>query len=179
MNKFKRKNFLKINLDVVKTLFEKQERIILSLFFLLTFISTSTAGEIKGFSKVIDGDTVRINVNKIRLSGIDAPEKKQTCTRSGRKYSCGTESTEALLKIIEKKIITCNVEPNKDRYGRFIGICFIEEININRWMVRNGHAVAYRRYSKEYIQDEEYAKKEKKGLWSGTFLEPEKWRKLN
>ena len=102
MNKFKRKNFLKINLAVVKTLFEKQERIILSLFFLLTFISTSTAGEIKGFSKVIDGDTVRINVNKIRLSGIDAPEKKQTCTRSGRKYSCGTESTEALLKIIEK-----------------------------------------------------------------------------
>ena len=160
-------------------LFEKDKKIIISLFFLLIFISASTAGEIKGFSKVIDGDTVHINVSKIRLSGIDAPEKKQTCTRSGRKYSCGTESTNALLKIIKKRPITCNVESNKDRYGRFIGVCFVEEINLNKWMVRNGHAVAYRRYSKDYNQDEAYAKKEKKGLWSGTFLEPEKWRKLN
>jgi endonuclease YncB( thermonuclease family) len=164
---------------MIKMLLEKQKKIILSLFFLLIFISASTADEIKGFSKVIDGDTVHINDNKIRLHGIDAPEKRQTCIKFGQEYNCGTESTEALLKKIEKKPIICKVELNKDRYGRFIGVCFVEEINLNKWMVRNGHAVAYRRYSKEYIQDEEYAKKEKIGLWSGTFLEPEKWRKLN
>jgi endonuclease YncB( thermonuclease family) len=164
---------------MTKMLLEKKKRIIFSLFFLLIFISASAAGEIKGFSKIIDGDTVHIDDSKIRLNGIDAPEKRQTCIRFGQEYSCGAESTEALLKKIKKKPIICKVESNKDRYGRFIGVCFVEEINLNKWMVRNGHAVAYKRYSKEYIQDEEYAKKEKIGLWSGIFLEPEKWRKLN
>jgi endonuclease YncB( thermonuclease family) len=158
---------------------ESIKKIFLSLIFLLVLISISTADEIKGFSKVVDGDTVHINNNKIRLNGIDAPEKKQICIRSKQEYSCGTESTEALLKKIEKKPIICKVELNKDRYGRFIGVCFVGKINLNKWMVRNGHAVAYRRYSKDYIQDEEHAKKQKIGLWAGTFLEPEKWRKLN
>ena len=53
------------------------------------------------------------------------------------------------------------------------------DINLNKWMVRNGYAVAYRRYSNDYIEDENYAKKNKIGLWSGSFIHPEKWRKLN
>ena len=57
--------------------------------------------------------------------------------------------------------------------------CYKNKINLNRWMVRNGLAVAYRRYSKEYIADEEFAKENKLGLWQGKFLYPEKWRKLN
>ena len=67
----------------------------------------------------------------------------------------------------------------KDRYGRFIGICFVGSINLNKWMTRSGYVIAYKRYSKDYIADEEYAKKNKLGLWSGSFLQPEKWRKLN
>ena len=67
----------------------------------------------------------------------------------------------------------------KDRYKRYLAKCFKNRINLNRWMVRNGHAVAYKRYSKEYVSDEDFAKENKLGLWRGKFLNPEKWRKLN
>ena len=66
-----------------------------------------------------------------------------------------------------------------DRYKRYIGVCFVEKVNLNKWMVRSGYAVAFRRYSKDYVEDENYAKTNKLGLWSGSFILPEKWRKLN
>ena len=69
-------------------------------------------------------------------------------------------------------------QKNKDRYNRFIGVCYVEKENLNKWMVRNGYAIAYRRYSKSYISDEEFAKTNNLGLWSGIFIKPEKWRKL-
>jgi len=156
-----------------------QKKICYSLFFILLLITSLVAGEIKGLPRIIDGDTIHIDNNKIRLNGIDAPEKKQICTKSGDEYSCGSVSTEALIKKIENKPVICHVASNKDRYGRFIGVCFVGGTNLNKWMVINGYAVAYRRYSKDYVQDEEYAKKHKLGLWAGIFLEPEKWRKLN
>jgi endonuclease YncB( thermonuclease family) len=71
------------------------------------------------------------------------------------------------------------VQEKLDRYKRYIGVCFIGDIDLNKWMVINGYAVAYKRYSKDYIEDENYAKKNKIGLWSGSFIHPEKWRKLN
>ena len=80
---------------------------------------------------------------------------------------------------INKKGVVCKVQSEQDRYKRYIGVCFSGGINLNQWMVRNGHAVAYRKYSKDYIKDENYAKKNKLGLWSGDFINPEKWRKLN
>ena len=73
----------------------------------------------------------------------------------------------------------CKVQDKLDRYKRYIGVCFFGDLNLNKWMVRNGYAVAYRRYSKDYIKDENYAKKKNLGLWSGEFINPEKWRKLN
>jgi len=71
------------------------------------------------------------------------------------------------------------VQNKLDRYKRYIGVCLLGDVNLNKWMVRNGYAVSYRRYSKDYIEDENYAKKKKTGLWSGNFIHPEKWRKLN
>ena len=62
---------------------------------------------------------------------------------------------------------------------RYLGKCLKGKINLNRWMVRNGYAIAYRKYSKLYILDENYAKEEKLGMWKGSFMKPEKWRKLN
>ena len=66
-----------------------------------------------------------------------------------------------------------------DKYKRYIGVCFLGDVDLNKWMVRNGYAVAYRRYSKDYIQDENFAKENKLGIWSGDFMFPEMWRKLN
>lgn len=145
--------------------------------FFLTF--QATAGEIAGSPIITDGDTIRIINKRIRLHGIDAPESKQLCKKNSKEYRCGITATEALVKKINKNQVRCIVQDRLDRYKRYIGVCFVEAINLNQWMVRNGHAVAYRRYSKDYIKDEDYAKKNKLGLWSGDFINPEKWRKLN
>ena len=145
--------------------------------FFLTF--EVLAGEIVGNPIITDGDTIKIINKRIRLHGIDAPESKQLCKKNSKEYRCGIIATDALTKKINKKKVRCRVQDKLDRYKRYIGVCFVKAINLNQWMVRNGYAVAYRRYSKDYIKDEEYAKKNKLGLWSGAFINPEKWRKLN
>ena len=154
----------------------------LLVLVLVVFLHLNTkiiASEISGFAVVTDGDTIKISNNKIRLHGIDAPEKKQNCTKNAKEYNCGIVATEALINKISKNMVKCQIQKNKDRYNRFIGVCFVEQEDLNKWMVRNGYAIAYRRYSKDYILDEDFAEKNKLGLWSGTFLKPEKWRKLN
>ena len=159
------------------------------VFFVLTYndVKSNEVKIISGLAKVSDGDTIRIDKKKIRLLGIDAPEKKQKCKKSkislsfitfNKDYSCGEISTNALKKKINNKLVTCEWK-TKDRYKRFIAECFKGKININAWMVQNGHAVAYRKYSKKYIAEENIAKKEKLGLWSGTFEMPWDWRKNN
>jgi endonuclease YncB( thermonuclease family) len=151
----------------------------IALIILFTLSLEVIAGEISGVPTIIDGDTVKIVNKRIRLHGIDTPEKKQICIRNSKEYSCGEEATNVLKKKINKKLITCKVQDKLDKYKRYIGVCFLENVNLNKWIVKNGYGVAYRRYSKDYIEDENYAKKNKIGLWSGYFIHPEKWRKLN
>ena len=155
------------------------QKLIFTLIILLNLNLKVIASEVYGLPVVIDGDTIKILNNKIRLHGIDAPEKNQKCIKNKKKYNCGTAATEALIKKISKNAVKCLVQKNRDRYNRFIGICFVKQEDLNKWMIRNGFAIAYRRYSKKYILDEEFAKRNKLGLWSGTFLKPEKWRKVN
>jgi endonuclease YncB( thermonuclease family) len=150
-----------------------------NLVILLILVSSVIADEISGVPSITDGDTVKILNKRVRFHGIDAPEKKQICFKNFKEYNCGKESTDALAKKIDGKSILCKAQDRLDRYNRYIGVCFLKELNLNKWMVRNGYAVAYRRYSKDYIEDEKYAKKNKLGLWSGNFISPDKWRKLN
>ena len=159
------------------------------IFFFLTYndVKSEESKIISGIAKVIDGDTIKIKDNKIRLMGIDAPEKKQQCQKPwlsisfvtfSKNYPCGKISTQRLKKKIDNKLITCK-SSGKDRYKRFIAECFKGKININAFMVLNGHAVAYRKYSSKFIIHEKTAKKEKSGLWAGTFEMPWEWRKKN
>jgi len=150
-----------------------------SIIILLILSLKVGAGEISGVPIITDGDTIKILNKRIRFHGIDTPEKKQTCVKNFKEYSCGQEATNALKKKIDGKTVTCKVQNKLDRYKRYIGVCLLGDVNLNKWMVRNGYAVSYRRYSKDYIEDENYAKKKKTGLWSGNFIHPEKWRKLN
>ena len=162
-------------------------RIIITLLVLL---SNSIAEEISGIPKVVDGDTVHIDNYKFRLEGIDAPEMRQQCKKESFKisffisftfykdYSCGRVSKEKLITKIDTTEIKC-ISSSKDRYKRYIATCYKGKTNLNQWMVRNGFAIAYRRYSKKYVPDEVFAKENKLGLWQGKFMEPEKWRKLN
>jgi len=151
----------------------------ISLIVLLVLGSKILASEISGVPSITDGDTIKILNKRIRLHGIDAPEKKQICIKNFKEYSCGKKATIALIKKIDGKKVLCKVQDTKDRYRRYIGVCFAGKVNLNKWMVRNGYAVSFRRYSKDYIADEDFAKKNKLGLWSGNFIYPEKWRKLN
>jgi len=151
----------------------------IGFLILLILSSNLLASEISGFPSITDGDTIKIFNKRIRFHGIDTPEIKQICIKNSKDYSCGEEATTALIKKIGRKKVICKVQDKLDRYKRYIGICFTEGINLNKWMVRNGYAVAYRKYSKDYIEDENYAKRNKLGLWSGNFIHPEKWRKLN
>ena len=157
--------------------------IILTLFY----FQIIQASEIIGLPKVIDGDSIHIKSYKIRLEGIDAPEISQKCKKPYLKiifftfqkdYYCGQISKKKLIQKIGNKSVKC-ILLGKDRYKRYLAKCFKGTINLNKWMVRNGYAIAYRKYSKLYILDENFAKEEKLGLWQGTFVKPEKWRKLN
>ena len=159
------------------------------IFFFLTYndVKSQEPKIISGIAKVIDGDTIKIKKNKIRLFGIDAPEMKQICKKTwlsisffslSKDYPCGEVSTNKLKIKINNKFIICKSN-NKDRYDRFIAECYKDKSNINKWMVRNGYAVAYKSYSKKFVAQENLAKKEKLGLWSGTFKMPWEWRRKN
>ena len=160
-----------------------------SIILLSSIINSAISFEkiIIGKANVTDGDTIKINDQKIRLFGIDAPETKQFCKEVylsflifnfKRDYKCGEKSTNALKKKIQGKNIRCLVQNNKDRYRRNIGICYLKKQDINSWLVKNGYAIAYRRFSKKYINDEQYAEDNKLGIWQGTFMKPEKWRRI-
>ena len=131
-----------------------------------------------GIPKITDGDTIRIGNTRIRLYGIDAPEAKQTCTAGGKKWRCGWEATNALANIVGKHWVTCS-KRDTDRYGRVVAVCRAGPIELGAWMVGNGWAVAYRRYSTDYVQDENDAKASRKGMWRGEFMMPWKWRSFS
>ena len=153
--------------------------LIFSIFFSLVFCFNQVYGEIiYGKAKVIDGDTIHIGNNKIRLHGIDAPEKEQKCIEDGRKWSCGMESTRFLKKLINNYKIQCDTK-GQDKYNRYIGVCYKDNIDINSEMVINGWAIAYRYYSLDYIEEENLAKSKKVGIWNGEFEEPYLFRKKN
>jgi endonuclease YncB( thermonuclease family) len=138
--------------------------------------SKASPEQLSGIPKITDGDTIRIGSTRIRLHGIDAPETKQTCTINGKEWRCGWEATNALANIVGKHWVTCT-KRDIDRYGRVVAVCRAGPINLNAWMVSNGWAVAYRRYSKDYVRDESDAKAGRKGMWKGEFMMPWDWRR--
>ena len=156
------------------------KKITLSIFLVILFFTSSfsSAKTIIGKPNIIDGDTIHINNNKIRLHAIDAPEKKQTCILDSEEWLCGKKSISELKKLISDKKVKCKVN-DIDIYNRFIAVCFVDKIDINQWMVKNGWAIAYRYYSTEYIIEEKFARENKLGIWSSKFLEPYIYRKRN
>lgn len=126
--------------------------------------------------KVVDGDSLEIKNQRIRLIGIDAPEYSQTCKNSeNKKYNCGTQSTNFLKKLIENKTVTCHPH-SKDKYDRLLCTCYIGSTDINKEMVKNGHAILY--IEDKYLQDQQHAKNHKLGIWHGNFIHPRLFRKL-
>lgn len=129
-----------------------------------------------GVASVIDGDTIEIHGTRIRLHGVDAPERSQLCQHpSGKDWRCGQQASLALADRIGRTLVRC--EPrDHDRYGRVIAVCFQGTDDLSRWLVSNGWAVAFRRYSLDYIAEEDTARTAGKNIWSGPFEMPWDWR---
>tara|TARA_B100000287_G_scaffold369887_1_gene367034 strand:- start:345 stop:806 length:462 start_codon:yes stop_codon:yes gene_type:complete len=126
--------------------------------------------------KIIDGDTIIINREKIRFSGIDTPELKQTCQKNNKIYYCGIKAKRILIRKIGKNVPKC-IKEGKDIYKRTLAECFINGESLSAFLVRSGYAFAYRKYSKKFIRDEEFAKANNLGMWSMKFQYPWEYRK--
>ena len=123
--------------------------------------------------RVIDADTVEIEGVRYRLHGIDAPETRQSCRAWGLTWDCGVAATEALRRQAEGMSCTGS---DTDRYGRTIGVCSAAGRDLNAWLVANGWALAYRRFSEDYAGEEEEARSKRRGIHRGEFVEPWNWR---
>lgn len=135
---------------------------------------------IVGRPSVIDGDTLDIRGTRIRLSGVDAPESDQLCEdAAGGSYRCGKTSAFALADWIGARNVSCASE-GQDQYGRTLARCRLGGADVGDWMVRHGHAVDYRRYSRgAYAAAEREARDGRRGVWAGRFTLPADWRRAN
>jgi len=134
------------------------------------------SGQLSGQATVTDGDSIRIGKTRIRLHGIDAPERRQTCIAEDQTWRCGDAATQALKDAIGGQPVSCT-KRDTDRYGRVVAVCRVGAVNLNAWMVLQGWAVAYRRFSTDYVPDEDAARVAKRGMWRGEFVMPWEWRR--
>ena len=121
--------------------------------------------------KIVDGDTIVLNGEKIRFSGIDTPELKQTCLHNNEIVDCGMSAKILLIKKIGNKTPEC-ISEGKDVYNRTLAECFINGKSLSKFLVRSGYAFAYRKYSKKFIDDEDFAKANKNGMLEMKFKYP-------
>jgi endonuclease YncB( thermonuclease family) len=140
--------------------------------------SPSFAGaELVGTTHVIDGDTIDVAGTRIRLWGIDAPERNQTCQgKHDETYECGRDSSAVLRELTNGHRVEC-APRGHDRYGRTVAVCRTESVELNAEMVQRGWAVDYTRYSGgRYHSEEQRARRDQLGIWAGRFDMPEQWR---
>ncbi len=131
--------------------------------------------KVTGFARIIDGDSLEIGGVDIRLQGVDAPELAQTCSRRGETYACGETARAALQRRAREGALTCELG-KQDKYRRSLGRCFADDDDLGAWLVRRGYAVSY---GSDYKAEEERARRERAGLWAGSFEEPAAWRKAH
>jgi endonuclease YncB( thermonuclease family) len=144
---------------------------------LTSMIFAAILGTTTGTASIIDADTIEIHGQRIRLVGVDAPESGQKClSATGQFERCGTAAANALDAWINRNPVTCKIE-GKDRYGRSLGECSVRGQSVQEWLVTNGHALAYRSYSKAYVPAELQARNARTGVWAGKFVAPWDWRK--
>ena len=147
----------------------------------LTITTPATAAErtISGVAHVVDGDTVIVSGEKIRLNGVDAPETDQLCLNSdGKAWTCGVEARDRLSAGTKGRLWSC-LTSGRDKYERWLADCTVDGVDVSSWMVLNGWALSFTRYSHRYDRDEVLARAAQKGVWAGAFIAPWDWRSRN
>ncbi len=142
---------------------------------ILCLLATPALADVTGPARVIDGDTLEVQGQRIRLHGIDAPESRQLCRLDDKPWQCGKNATNALTEKIAQRPVTCE-DLGRDRYERIIGRCAVAGEDMGAWMVTEGLALAYRRYSLDYVDQEANAQVARRGIWAGGFVMPWEWR---
>lgn len=135
----------------------------------------ANAEVVSGPAHAVDGDTLVLNERQVRLAGIDAPELDQSCHRDGQAWACGEEAKRQLNGIIAGQTVYCQGE-GVDQYGRFLGTCSANRMNLNATMVEYGWATAFRAYSDDYLAQEHRARSTRAGIWRSEFALPEQHR---
>ena len=134
-----------------------------ALIAALCFLATPALANVVGAPSVIDGDTIEVHGQRIRLHGIDAPESHQLCRLDGRPWQCGKDAANAIAKKIARRPVVCE-KLDRDRYGRMVARCTVAGEELGAWMVANGWALAYRRYSLDYVDQEADARAARRGI---------------
>ena len=138
-------------------------------------VAPSKSDVIVGSAIVVDGDTIDVEGMRIRLHGIDAPESGQECEKDGQRYRCGRDATQFLDNLVQGKAVSC-IPRDRDRYGRIVATCSVDDADVGATMVSNGWAIAYRRYEIAYVPYEEQAQQANRGIWARRYIEPQRWR---
>jgi endonuclease YncB( thermonuclease family) len=137
------------------------------------------AADISGVPKIREGDQITIGTSRIRLGAIDAPSVDQLCLDTkGERWTCGIAARDELIHHAADKSWTCHVS-QVDRRGRSVARCEIDGEDIQQWLVKNGWALSYTRFSHDYDADEKAAREAKVGMWQGAFIAPWDWRIRN
>jgi endonuclease YncB( thermonuclease family) len=148
---------------------------IVAALLLAALAGRPSFADVTGPAIVIDGDTIVVAGERIRLEGIDAPELHQDCTAYGQRWACGRTSAEWLRERLQGRQFEC-VGHARDRYSRLLAVCFVGGESINERIVREGWALNYRKYSTAYLRAEAEAKRAGAGMWRGEFEPPWEWR---
>jgi endonuclease YncB( thermonuclease family) len=142
-----------------------------------TTVTAPTAPSLTGRASVIDGDTLEIRGQRIRLWGIDAPEGRQLCRIEGKPWRCGQQAALALSDWIGQRTVTCN-ERDRDRYGRIVATCSVGGHDMGAWLVRTGWALDWPQYSRgAFAAEQAEAIRARRGMWQGEFEKPWEWRR--
>ena len=155
----------------------KRKTIFLTSIFLIVFFLNLTHAKPQDLI-VVDGDTIHLNGDKIRFTGIDTPELKQICIKDNIEKLCGVKAKQMLINKIGNNNVECLSE-GTDQYNRTLAECYVNNESLSSYLVRNGYAFAYRKYSKKFIKDEDYARTKKIGMWSMKFEYPWDYRRNN
>ena len=134
------------------------------------------AVEVRGTVRVIDGDTFQVGETRVRLYGLDAPERDQPCTTlSGQSWSCGDWVTRQVRERYDGATARC-VAKDRDRYDRLVAQCQINGHDVGAALVQDGLAYAYRRYAMIYDLQEKEAYVAERGIHGFSLQSPARYR---